>query len=585
MVMFDSLNKEYLSAYGADFVKSPNFKRLAEKSCKFNNFYAGSLPCMPARREIHTGRHNFLHRSWGPLEPFDNSMPEILKKAKVYTHLVSDHYHYFEDGGATYHNRYNSWELSRGQESDGWKGIVGDIDLPKQYNELVSKKKAFKQNHINRSYMTSDIMHPQVNTFEKGIEFISTNHKQDKWFLQIETFDPHEPFVALEQFRQLYKDEFIDINYDWPMAGGVDEDISAFNHMKHEYAALVTMCDFHLGKVLDQFDKYNLWEDTMLIVNTDHGFLLGEKDWIGKNMMPWYNELVNLPFFIYDPRTKEMNTESDNLAQTIDIAPTLLDFFDVTIPQEMMGKPIKNIIKGNEAHKGALYGMHGSQVNITDGRYVYMRGPARNDNTPLFEYTLMPTHMRGFFDKTELADIKIQPPFSFTKGIQTMKLGKNLNLNPFRFGHLLYDLQNDPKQEHPIDNIEVECKMCNLLVELMKKNNAPYEQYERLGLPCDREINTKDVIENRKLYEEQSNIMLAEGIKLNDDVKYSLLLMLGVVPPMFKNMIEATLVDMVKEDGRDEVKLADLMFIVNNYLPEENRDMIKYMIEIGSRKR
>ena len=42
-----------------------------------------------------------------------------------------------------------------------------------------------------------------------------------------------------------------------------------------------------------------------------------------------------------------------------------------------------------------MFGVHGGQVNVTDGRYVYMRGPARADNAPLSEYTLMPTHMRA----------------------------------------------------------------------------------------------------------------------------------------------------------------------------------------------
>ena len=79
MVMFDSLNRHMLPPYGCDDVIAPNFKRLAERSVTFDNCYAGSLPCMPARREIHTGRYNFLHRSWGPLEPYDDSMPGILK--------------------------------------------------------------------------------------------------------------------------------------------------------------------------------------------------------------------------------------------------------------------------------------------------------------------------------------------------------------------------------------------------------------------------------------------------------------------------------------------------------------------------
>ena len=124
MVMYDSLSKRTLPIYGDTQTDAPNFARLADKCTIFDNFYAGSMPCMPARRELHTGRYNFLHRSWGPLEPFDNSMPEILKKNGVYTHLVSDHLHYWGDGGATYHSRYSSWECVRGQVADRWVGEV-----------------------------------------------------------------------------------------------------------------------------------------------------------------------------------------------------------------------------------------------------------------------------------------------------------------------------------------------------------------------------------------------------------------------------------------------------------------------------
>ena len=52
---------------------------------------------MPARRELHTGRYNFMHRCWGPIEPFDESMPQILKENGIHSHLVSDHAHYWEE--------------------------------------------------------------------------------------------------------------------------------------------------------------------------------------------------------------------------------------------------------------------------------------------------------------------------------------------------------------------------------------------------------------------------------------------------------------------------------------------------------
>ena len=78
-VLFDSLNRLALGCYGGAAIATPNFDRFAQRAVTFDNHYVGSLPCMPARRELHTGRYNFLHRSWGPLEPFDDSMPQILK--------------------------------------------------------------------------------------------------------------------------------------------------------------------------------------------------------------------------------------------------------------------------------------------------------------------------------------------------------------------------------------------------------------------------------------------------------------------------------------------------------------------------
>ena len=139
-LLFDSLNLRMLNSYGGNYFETTNFNRLAKKSIQFNNHYVGSMPCMPARRDMHSGRLSFLHRSWGPVEPFDNSFPEILRNNKIYSHLITDHYHYFEDGGATYHNRFNSWDFIRGQESDPWKAMVQPpLDkLKKNFNGICN---------------------------------------------------------------------------------------------------------------------------------------------------------------------------------------------------------------------------------------------------------------------------------------------------------------------------------------------------------------------------------------------------------------------------------------------------------------
>lgn len=475
--MFDSLNRHFLPPYGCEWTHAPNFKRLAEKTVTFTSSFIGSMPCMPARREIHTGRYNFLHRSWGPLEPFDDSMPEILKNNGVYTHLVTDHYHYWEDGGATYHHRYTSHETTRGQEGDSWKGEVADPEIP----ETPGNRNRY--HYVNKKYMQSEEDQPQAGTFRQGLDFIETNKDQDNWFLHIETFDPHEPFFSTQKYKDLYPHDYNGPEFYWPRYRPVTESHDQVEHMRYEYAALLSMCDEYLGKVLDTFDRLDLWKDTMLIVNTDHGFLLGEHDWWAKVMMPWYNEQANTPLFIWDPRAGCRGEKRHSLVQTIDIAPTLLEYFGVDRPKDMQGVPLRDTIASDTpVREAGLFGLHGAHVDVTDGRYVYMRAPVDTENKPLYNYTLMPTHMRSMFAPEELKDATLAEPFPFTKGCPTLKIPAKAWAGQHDFHTMLFDTSNDPGQLTPITDPAVEERMIRLMVKLMKDNDAPPEQFERLGL-------------------------------------------------------------------------------------------------------
>ena len=481
MVMFDSLNRRLLQPYGGDWVHTPNFQRLSQRSATFDKAWIGSMPCMPARRELHTGRYNFLHRSWGPLEPFDDSMPQILDEEGIHSHLVTDHYHYWEDGGATYHNRFSTFELVRGQEGDLWKG---DVDAPRV--EAVETRNAinFRQDRVNRTHITEESAMPQAQTFALGTEFIRQNAAADNWYLQIETFDPHEPFFTQEGWKALYPHEYDGPLFDWPPYARVDQPPEQVQHMIYEYAALMSMCDHYLGTVLDVMDELDLWDDTMLIVNTDHGFLLGEHDWWGKGRMPWYNELANIPLFIWDPRTGVSDERRSSLVQTIDLPVTVLDYFGIDPTPDMQGRPLGAAVAADAAvREAALYGAHGGHVNVTDGRYVYMRAAQSADNQPLHNYTLMPTHMRQRFSVDELNAMTLQAPFDFTKGCRTLKIrparGRYL-LDAFET--LLFDLESDPGQVNPLGDTALEGRMIEMMLHLMRANDAPPEQYQRLGI-------------------------------------------------------------------------------------------------------
>lgn len=484
VVMFDSLNRRYLPPYHPDCgIAAPNFERLARSSVRFENAYAGSMPCMPARRELHTGRYNFLHRGWGPLEPFDDSVPALLGDAGVTTHLATDHMHYWEDGGATYHTRYGTCSLIRGQQGDPWKGRVADPPVPDSLR--VNRSGTWRQDRVNRLYLNGVPDHPQTRTFDAGLEFVRDNASEQDWFVQIETFDPHEPFFSDPSFLAMYGGNDTSVpEYDWPDYAQVTESEDVQANVRRHYAALVSMCDTSLGRVLDAMDELELWDDTLLVVCTDHGFLLGEQGWWGKSVQPWYDETIHTPLFVWDPRTGVQGERRDELVQTIDLGPTLLEFFGVDRTPAMQGVPLREVIEaGRPVREYALFGAFGGHVSVTDGRYVYMRACREPGNRPLYEHTLMPTHMRGFFSPDELSSAILHQGFSFTKNVPVLRTEGHVFNDPYAFGTLLFDLDDDPRQQHPLVDDEIERRMATALVQLLRESEAPESQYERLGLP------------------------------------------------------------------------------------------------------
>ena len=167
----------------------------------------------------------------------------------------------------------------------------------------------------------------------------------------------------------------------------------------------------------------------------------------------------------------------------IDLPATLLDYFDMDLPADMQGLPLADAI-ANDApvREAALFGLFGGHVNCTDGKYVYMRAPANPDNAPLYEYTLMPMHIRAHFGVDELHAATLAEPFRFTKGCRTLQVPGRSWVEAHPYGTLLYDVEADYAQQQPLEDADVERMMIGHLKRLMRENDSPPEQFERLGL-------------------------------------------------------------------------------------------------------
>jgi arylsulfatase A-like enzyme len=499
-VLFDSLCRNALGCYGSHSVRTPNFDRFARRAVTFDNHFVGSLPCMPARRDLHTGRLNFMHRSWGPLEPFDNSFPQLMWEAGIHTHLVSDHLHYFEDGGSTYHGRFRTWDFIRGQEYDPWKAMVQpplerlrEKWSPKHYDFAEGWKRL--QHAINSEFMQDEEQLPLARCFASGFEFLDLNRAADDWFLMLECFDPHEPFQAPRRFKEQYATGWQGGILDWPLYEKVKDSPEEIAEIRANYAALVAACDHYFGRLLDYFDRHDLWRDTALILSTDHGFLLAEHDWWGKNLQPYYTEISHIPLIVHHPAFAARAGERRRaLTQTMDLMPTFLDLFELPHPAEMRARTVVPLLDSERLHRDiGIFGMFGGPIGATDGRYTYYLYPEDLYAPGLHEYTLMPMHLHTLFSAAEMKTASLAPPFDFTKGmpilrIDALKDARRIPIHDNRkfdpgVGTTLYDLATDPQQMKPFRDAVLEQRMLAGIAQELLAHDAPRELYGRYGVP------------------------------------------------------------------------------------------------------
>lgn len=511
-VLFDSLNRTALGAYGGTEIATPNFDRFAKRAVTFDSHYAGSLPCMPARRDMHTGRLNFMHRPWGPLEPFDNSFVRDLGAKGVYTHLVSDHHHYFECGGNGYAQAFDSWNFIRGQEYDPIRVLVEppvkrfrEIWDPRHYplerlpdegnitregNDELAWRRV--RHSTNTLFMKEEADYPTPKCFAGLFDFLELNGAADNFFLQLECFDPHEPFCAPERFRDAYQSGYNGRLLDWPVYERVSNSAEEIASIRGNYAALTAMADEYFGKLLDWMDEFDAWKDTCLILTTDHGFLLGEHEWWGKNKMPYYEEISHIPLMIWHPDAADQaGTRRREVTQTTDLMPTFLDLYGLTIPQEVTGRSLLPILRGDgDAPRSVIFGMFGGPIGVTDGHYAYYHYPVKADGEGFNLYTVCPQNMVRSFPPEDLAKADMAEPFSFTKGARLLRVPMDPANGEAGLAAVrnrpdaiqLFDLIEDPRQEKPLDDPQRTDWFCSEISRRLAEHDAPREVFTLYGL-------------------------------------------------------------------------------------------------------
>jgi arylsulfatase A-like enzyme len=262
--------------------------------------------------------------------------------------------------------------------------------------------------------------------------------------------------------------------------------------VRAQYGAKLTMIDAWLGRVFDEIDARDLWATTAVVLCSDHGHYLGEKDTWGKPAVPIYDTLGKIPLLIAWPG--QASREVDALTTSVDLFATLADVFGVSVRQRTHGKSLVPLIERavTAVRDHALMGVWGREVHITDGRWKYARAPV-SKNEPLGmwsnRWSTMPTHLLAREQELPLPDQRARldrMPGSQVPVIR--QLWDASDALPFwawtKFsGHHLFDTAKDPAEDENRTGGADEARMIDMLRTALREVEAPDEQFKRLGLP------------------------------------------------------------------------------------------------------
>ena len=391
LIIMDSLRKDHVGIYGHDrAAQTPNLDALAQDSLRFTRAIPESMPTINARRAIHTGTRTWPFRNWDPPQgediilqgwqpiPLDQvTLAEVMRASGYQTMMVTDNMHQFK---ASYdmHRGFDVWDFFRGQTTDNyqpnWTYDPAMVDRALMEGNVPAMTAQMKQyfSNVAARQTEADWFAPQV--FTRASEFLEFGKEDERpFFLTVDSYDPHEPWDPPEEYVRMYDDEPYDLKEPFSVIYGPSDYLAEreLQRMRARYSAELTMADRWLGRFMDKMEELNLFEDTLVLLLSDHGMILGEHGLVGKPHYALYPETVDVPFMIRHPGGKLSGDTDDYFASTHDVAPTILGHLGIDPPEQMTGQNLMTLFEGGEpeARDHFTLGYH-DHVWTRDDRYA-----------------------------------------------------------------------------------------------------------------------------------------------------------------------------------------------------------------------
>lgn len=396
-ITIDQWRADWLGANGNDFIKTPNLDELAGEGVLFQNHYTCSAPCGPSRATLHTGMYPSNHRSVQNGTPLNETLTNIALEARKggyhpvlfgYTDTTADPrgkdlndpvFSSYEgvlpgfDRRAVLDEHSAHWLAdlqSKGYEvREAGYDIYHpdpDFELP-EGRHITHAPSVIKAEDSETSWLTG-----------KVLEYINTSF-DDKFFCHASFLRPHPPFISPPEYHDLYAPDEMKkpVNFGDPDTVSDSHPILKFAHnyiqqstfympgkglvkdlteeevlqVRATYSALVTEVDANVGRIIQNLKDSGKFDETLIVVTSDHGEQLGDHHLFGK--VGFYDQSFHIPLIIKPPKSMKaiVGQSVDVFTESVDITPTILDVLSLAVPSQCDGRSLVPWLKGEAPEK------------------------------------------------------------------------------------------------------------------------------------------------------------------------------------------------------------------------------------------
>ena len=412
-IAIEDVSPQRFHTWGNPICQTPNFDRLASQGLRFDLAHCMAAPCNPSRTSLLLGLRPETHGVFGN---FTDWHPRVPGRVTMVEHFKNNGYETIRMG-KMFHAEF--------EDPKSWTEVIDQgekVQSGKQRKELLGPGAEMKKTGapgVPFVYGPSGLEDEEEPDGYNATQCIKQiEKKRDKpAFITLGFHRPHLPFTCPDKYFAMYDPNKIPLpvlnekEKNMKPGGDADmrDDFSMTDQQKREAIAAeyacITFVDAQVGRVLDALEKSGKADNTIVVVWSDHGFLLGEHRCWRKGAL--YDKGVMVALMMKAPGVTKAGSVCKRPVESIDIFPTLYDLCGLPMPDQAMEcVSMRTILQNPEAQwKFGARTMSGnkSHRSLRTEKFRYTIYP--DGKTELFDYAKDPDELTNVADDPEYKSV------------------------------------------------------------------------------------------------------------------------------------------------------------------------------------